>query len=196
MRRISRRVIGPVPVASVFMFATVGPAALTFLVRTFVADRVSQGPLRVAGGIVLSGVLTTMAVLVTGIPGIVAGMIGGDPNTTAQTVVMMLFVAAFAVTALVVLPAEWRRNRVSGDPGDDTARRYAVPAGGVYLLVFAILWSTEIPGLLSDSVDDRLAGDLPYTLVCFVLSIAIVAAVATGGRVGVAGGLESEKEKV
>lgn len=189
-------VIGSVPVASVFMFATVGPAALTFVVRTLVTAKADRGGWPIAGGIVLSGVLTTFAVLVAGAPGILAGMIGGDPDTTAQTVVMMLFVAAFAVTAFIVLPPRWRHNQASDDPGDDAARRYVVPAMGVYLLVFAILWASEIPGLLSGSVDNRLAGNLPYTLTCFVLSLAMVVAVATGGRRGAVGEREPEEELV
>ncbi len=67
---------------------------------------------------------------------------------------------------------------------------------GVYLLVFAILWAWEIPGLLAGSVDNRLAGNLPYTLTCFVLSLAMVVAVATGGRRGAVGEREPEEELV
>ncbi|MBD0022575.1 hypothetical protein GII33_13755 [Gordonia pseudamarae] len=183
-------VIGSAPVSSVFMFATVGPAALTYLVRTLVTDRPARGGLGVLGGVVLSGVLTTVVVLIAGIPGIVAGMIGGDPDTTAQTVVMMALVAVFAAVALSVLPTEWRRNRSAGaGPGegghseDDTARPYAVAAAVAYCVVFAVLWASELPGLLSGSVDERLAANVPYTLACFVLVIVFTAAVATGGRV-------------
>lgn len=187
-------VIGPVPVASVFMFATVGPAALTFLVRTFVTDRPARGPLAVAGGIMVSGVLTTVAVMIAGIPGIVAGMIGGDPDTTAQTAVMMAFVVAFAVVTFAVLPAEWRRNRLSGHPDDDTARRYVVTAAGTYCAVFAVLWASELPGLAAGDVDDRLAADIPYAVACFVLAVAFTIAAATGGRVAAVGAPAADKE--
>ncbi|HQV17679.1 MAG TPA: hypothetical protein PLC22_05060 [Gordonia sp. (in: high G+C Gram-positive bacteria)] len=189
-------VIGSVPVASVFMFATVGPAALTFLVRTFVTGRAPQGPLRVAGGIVLSGVLTTLVVLVAGIPGIVAGMIGGDPNTAAQTLVMMAFVVVFAVVAFAVLPVEWCRNRLSGHPDDDTARRYVVAAAGAYCAVFAGLWGSELPGLPAGSVDERVAGSVPYALACFVLAVVFTVGVATGGRVAAVRDPVVEKEMV
>ena len=69
--------------ASVFMFATVGPAALTFLVRTFVTGRAPQAAScgrrhrsqRRADDAGCTGRRN---------PGIVAGMIGGDPTLRAD----------------------------------------------------------------------------------------------------------------
>ncbi|MFW0785133.1 hypothetical protein AAFP35_11470 [Gordonia sp. CPCC 206044] len=170
--------IAAVPINSIYLFATLGPFVLTWLVKTLACNAGASSS-RIVGGTVLAGLLTPLVLVVASAPSAVAGMLAGDAKTTAQGIVMMTVVAVFAVVALTVLPAEWRRNRTSGTADDRSSRNFVMLGGSTFCAVFLGLWIAALPDLLTNDAT-RHPGSVLYAGVCFILAALIVAAVATG----------------
>ncbi|MBL7486856.1 hypothetical protein I6A60_18080 [Frankia sp. AgB1.9] len=177
--------LASVPMTSVFIFAALGPAALTLLARLFVGRRADRGE-RVGGWsltwrTLASGVLVPPLIAVGSLPSSVVG----DDNNGAQAVVMWLCVAAFAVVAVPVLYQQWRAARADRSASAPAAERpwFAVGYGSLFLVVFVVLWTTALPAYQSatDGVtaDGTPIGSLPYAIGCLVAAAAVLAGVAT-----------------
>ncbi|OAA22282.1 hypothetical protein UG55_105140 [Frankia sp. EI5c] len=198
--------LASVPMTSVFIFAALGPAALTLLVRLLVGRRADRGEgpggWGLAGRVVAVGVLVPPLISIGSLPSSVVG----DENNTAQAVVFWLCVAAFAVVAVPVLYQQWRSARATSpqparpaqpDPAaqaqpDSAAqpapavigrRWFAIGYGGLFLAAFVVLWATALPDYFGASggvtTDGTPTGSLPYAVGCLLAAGTVLAAVAT-----------------
>jgi hypothetical protein len=168
---VNHPMLASVPMTSVFIFATLGPAVLTLLVMLLVGRNIAGGR-RLSGGslvwrTVVAGTLVPVGVAILSIPSSIFG--GDQPNTTAQTVVFSLELGAFAVVAIPVLIAAWRRGEI-----DRTPNQFVRIFGPLYLGVLGILWLSALPEYLSAkggvTSDGTPTGNVWYAAVCFVLA--------------------------
>ena len=94
-----------VPMTSLVIFATLGPAVLTLLVMLLVGRKVEDGARLSGAGLVcrtvVAGLLVPVGVAILSIPSSIFG--GSHPNTTAQAVVFVIELAAFALIAVPAL---------------------------------------------------------------------------------------------
>jgi hypothetical protein len=154
---LNRPMLASVPMTSVYIFATLGPAVLTILVVLLVGGR---GPLSAAGlawRTLVAGASVIFGVAVLCIP---TSVFSGNP--TAQAIVFGVEIAAFAAVALPVLYRQWR----SGAGGPNTFVRVFGP---MYLGVLAVLWIYAL------TADGPPTGSVPYAAVCFALAVLAVA---------------------
>ncbi|MCV7425177.1 hypothetical protein [Mycobacterium montefiorense] len=166
---LNRPMFASVPMTSVFIFATLGPAVLALLVMLFVGrkagSRLSAASL--LWRTIVAGALVPVGVAILSIPSSIFG--GSHPNITAQAVVFVVELVAFAAIAIPVLIS---------------ARRAALPNlfvrifGPIYLLVLGILWFTALPDYLAakDGItsDETPTGNLIYAGGCFVVAVLLV----------------------
>jgi hypothetical protein len=177
-----------VPMTSVVIFATLGPAVLTLLVMLFVGRRVeSGGRLSTANlmwRIIVAGALVPVGVAILSIPSSIFG--GSQPNTAAQAAVFIVELAAFAAVAIPALLKAWRAQRRNGI--DDEPNQFIRIFGPVYLAVLGILWLTALPeyfaakgGVTSEGTP---TGNVLYAAICLVLAAlwAILASTVTTPR--------------
>lgn len=180
---INQPMFDAVPIPSVVVFAALWPMSLALCVQFFVGRHVDQGRrftgLELVWRTVVIGLLASVGTFVLPIPATVFGM-GSD------TVRGVLYLAELVVLTLVAIPVlirRWRALRVgeSGEPvySNGFVRVYSL----VYLGTMAILWASALPDYFSavDGVTDNgdPIGNLWYTLACFFIAIACVAAVFT-----------------
>jgi hypothetical protein len=177
-----------VPMTSVVIFATLGPAVLTLLVMLFVGRRVESGGRLSAANLmwrtIVAGALVPVGVAILSIPSSIFG--GNQPNTAAQAAVFIVELAAFACIAIPVLLKEWLAQRRNG--ADDEPNQFIRIFGPVYLAVLGILWLTALPeyfaakgGLTSEGTP---TGNVLYAAICLVLAAlwAILASTVTTTR--------------
>jgi hypothetical protein len=175
-----------VPMTSVVIFATLGPAVLTSLVLLLVGRQVEAGERVSAANLlwrtVVAGALVPIGVAVLSIPSSLFG--GSHPNTTAQAAVFILELLAFAAIAVPVLIKAWRARRIEGGEPNLFVRIFAP----LYLVVLVICWLTALPayfsakgGLTSDGTP---VGNVYYAALCLALAVlwASLASVATAPR--------------
>ncbi|WP_182358508.1 hypothetical protein [Tomitella gaofuii] len=195
---IAKPFLDAVPVPSIVVFAALWPMSLALCVQFFVGRHVDAGRRfgvhgtdagRRFGGWGLTGrtvgvgLLASVGVLILPMPATIMG-IGGNGWRAAGYVIEL---AVIAVIAVVVLTRQWLRLRPGSGAGLLTgadAARYDNPFirlyAIVYLVVFAVLWASALPDY-ADAVDGVTAngdpiGNIWYTLACFVVAIAVVAA--------------------
>jgi hypothetical protein len=180
---INKPTLASVPMTSVFIFAALGPAALTLLVRLFVGRKVERGE-RI-GGWSLAGRTLASGVLVVPLIGLgsMPGSAVGDKNNTAQDVVLWLCVAVFAAIAIPVLYQQWRASRTAADAGASERPWFTLGFGGAFLATFAVLWITALPAYFDAThgitPGGYPIGSLPYVIVCFVGAGLVLAASVT-----------------
>ncbi|WP_305092675.1 hypothetical protein [Prescottella sp. R16] len=172
-----------VPLPSVVVFATLWPMSLALCVQFFVGRHVDTG--RVFSGLelvwrtVVIGLTASIGVFVLPLPATVFGM-GSD---TVRGVLYAAELVAVTVVAIPLLVAQWSRLRKqeADQPvySNDFVRIYAT----VYIVVMGVLWASALPDFFGavDGVtgDGDPIGNLWYTIACFVVAIASVAATAT-----------------
>jgi hypothetical protein len=167
-----------VPMTSVFIFATLGPAVLTLLVMLLVGrkagTRLSAPSL--VWRTVAAGLLVTVGLAILSFPSSIFG--GSHPNTTAQTVVFVVELAAFAAFAMPALIGARRRGEA-----DDKPNQFVRIFGPIYLAVLGILWLTALPeyfaakgGITGGGTP---TGNLCYAVLCFALAVLWVALAGT-----------------
>jgi hypothetical protein len=162
---------GSVPMTSVFIFATLGPAVLTLLVMLFVGRNVESGRPMSAASLgwrtVVAGGLVPVGVAILSIPSSIFG--GNHPNTAAQSVVFIVELAAFAAVAIPVLLKAWRHGETGCKPS-----QFVRIFGPVYLVVLGILWLTALPDHLSAkggvTSDGTTSGNVFYAALCSALA--------------------------
>ncbi|QCB50394.1 hypothetical protein E5720_04780 [Rhodococcus sp. PAMC28707] len=180
---INQPMFDAVPIPSVVVFAALWPMSLALCAQFFVGRHVDQGRrftgLELVWRTVVIGLLASVGTFVLPLPATVFGM-GSD------TVRGILYAAELVILALVAIPIlirQWRALRV-GQPREPAysngfVRIYSL----VYLGVMAALWASALPDYFA-AVDGVTAngdpvGNLWYTLGCFVVAIACVAAIFT-----------------
>lgn len=175
-----------VPLPSVVVFAALWPMSLALCVQFFVGRHVDAGRhfsgLQLTWRTVVVGLAASVGVFVLPLPATVFGM-GSD---TVRGVLYATELIVLSAVAIWALTAQWLRLRsgTSTQPAysNDFVRWYAVG----YLAVFALLWATALPDWFG-AVDGVTAGGDPigslwYTVACFVVAIACVAATFTVPR--------------
>jgi hypothetical protein len=182
---LNHPMLASVPMTSVFIFATLGPVVLTLLVMLLVGRQVAGGKHPTAGSLVwrtvVAGALVPIGVAILSIPSSIFG--GNHPNTTAQTVVFAVELAAFGVVAIPVLLSGWRRGEV-----DRTPNPFIRIFGPVYLVVLGIIWLSALPAYLSANggvtSDGTPTGNVFYALACAALAATwvMLAVTATARR--------------
>jgi hypothetical protein len=167
-----------VPMTSVYIFATLGPAVVTTLVLLLVGRRTQLSAMSLGWRALAAGVLVPAGVAVLSIPSSVFG--GENPNVTAQAVVFSVELAVFAIVAVPILLGQWRN-------ADRTTREssgFIRVFGPVYLGVLAALWVSALPDYFGavDGVtrDGTPIGSLPYAALCLAVAALCVYAGATG----------------
>lgn len=186
-----------VPMTSVYIFATLGPAVLTFLAMVFVGRHVAAGrrlsALSLTWRTLLVGVLVLVGLAVLSIPTSLFG--GADPNTGAQAVVFALELAVYAMVAIPVLTRQWLAGRRAGDIAPNL---FVQVFGPLYLGTLLVLWLSALPayfgavgGVTSDGTP---TGALWYAVGCFVFAaLAIGAAWPTAARGATSRGVALQK---
>ena len=155
---INQPALQGVPLSSVLLFATVGPALATYLVRALVAERSAGGT-----GVVLRGlaaaVLIPIGLCVINIPIALAGFVQTDGPL--RTTLYILYLAACTGVAVPVLLRQWRK------PHDSNA--FVAVFGPVYLIVLAVLWTATMFAGVG-------LGNLAYAAGSFLVAVAATAA--------------------
>ncbi|GEP35241.1 hypothetical protein NSZ01_30090 [Nocardioides szechwanensis] len=187
---VNHPALASVPMNSMFLFASVSFAALTYLVVKLAGSRAADGGPRrgwsLTWRIALAGVLAPPAMGLFGIP---SGIFGGaTPNVTAQAWVLGIELGlVWLAGAWVLLTHVQRRHTYDVEPMTPFARVY--PA--VYLAGMTVAWLGALPAYL-DATDGVTSDGTPvgsglYVLACYAGAIALLAALYTGrGRRGLA----------
>ena len=168
---LNRPMFASVPMTSMVIFATLGPAVLTLLVMLLVGRKAEAGARLSAAGLVwrtvVAGVLVPVGVAILSIPSSIFG--GSHPNSTAQAVVFVIELAAFALIAVPAL--------INGG-ADASPNRFVLIFGSVYLAVLGFLWLTALPEYFSAkggvTGDGTPTGNVFYALVCLVAAALLV----------------------
>ncbi|WP_094287930.1 hypothetical protein [Mycobacterium lehmannii] len=175
---INQPMLASVPMASVLLFATVGPAVLTAMVLAPVGGRGRTiGTTGLALRTLLAAVLMPLALVVVNIPIALADR--GDPGGALRWAVYIVYLVLFAVPALWVLVPQVRAR--GAEPN-----LFVRIFGTSYLAVLAALWIAALPDHLggSDGVSASLTpnGSIPHAAACFAVAAVLTASVS--GRRG------------
>ena len=182
---INHPMFASVPMTSVFIFAMLGPAVLTFLVMWFVGRHVARekafGGLGFAWRTVVAGLLVPVGVAMLSVP---SSLFSGHAH--AQAVVFAVEIAVFALIAVPTLLRQWHARAKPAAPNV-----FLGVFGPVYLGVLAALWISALPGYFGAehgiTSDATPTGSLPYAALCFALAAVWVVMGRTAGRPQLAG---------
>lgn len=169
-----------VPIPSVVVFAALWPMSLALCVQFFVGRHVDAGRhftgVELAWRTVVIGLLASVGTFVLPLPATVLGM----GNDTVRGAIYVAELVVVAVVAVVALTRRWWDLRAADAPADRHTNRFVQVYSLVYLGVMALLWITALPAALgaTDGITGNgdPIGNLWYTLACFVVAIACVAA--------------------
>lgn len=179
---INHPLLRSVPMTSVFIFATLGPAVSTFLVLLLTRRAGRLGRLGIAWRAAAAGVLVPVGLAILSIPSSIFG--GEHPNTAAQAAVFSVELAIFAIVAVPVLMRQWR-----GGGGEPSA--FVRIFGPAYLIVLGVVWGSALPDYFGAvdgiTADGTPVGSLAFATVCFAVAASSVAmSLRTGrGRAGI-----------
>ncbi len=154
---INHPMFASVPMTSMYIFATLGPAVLTFLVMWFVGRHVPRG--KAFGGpsfgwrTVVAGLLVPVGVAILSVP---SSLFSG--NVRAQAVVFAVEIAVFALVAAPILLRQWHGRVMAAAPNV-----FLAVFGPIYLGVLAALW-------ISAPASARPAKGLTYATICLALA--------------------------
>lgn len=172
---LNHPLLSSVPMTSVFIFATLGPAVSTILVLLLVRRRPHLTGFGVAWRALAAGALVPVGIAILSIPSSAFG--GENPNTTAQAIIFSVELVLVAIVAVPILVRQWRKGGVE-------ANGFVRIFGPVYLVVLGALWATALPAYLGavDGVtrDGTPIGNLTYAALCFVVAVLCVYAGAAG----------------
>jgi hypothetical protein len=182
---VNHPALASVPLNSMFLFASVSFAALTYLVVKLTGSRAADGGPRrgwsLTWRIALAGVLAPPAMGLFGIP---SGIFGGaTPDVTAQAWVLGIELGlVWLAGAWVLFTHVRRRHAYEIEPMTPFVRLY--PA--IYLAGMTVAWLGALPAYL-DATDGVTSDGTPvgsglYVLACYAGAAAILAALYTGRR--------------
>ncbi|MFD4470336.1 hypothetical protein ACFWPA_18815 [Rhodococcus sp. NPDC058505] len=175
-----------VPLPSVVVFAALWPMSLALCVQFFVGRHVDAGRafsgLQLVWRTVVIGLTASIGVFVLPLPATVGGL-GSD---TVRGVLYAAELVAVTVVAIPLLARQWsalRRGTATGPAySNDFVRYYAI----VYIVVMGALWASALPDFFAATDGVTANGDpignLWYTIGCFAVAIATVAASFTVPR--------------
>ncbi|CAM3233394.1 hypothetical protein [Tsukamurella hominis] len=173
-----------VPMGSVVVFAALWPMSLALCAQFMVGRHVDAGARftgpQLAWRTVVIGLAASVGTFVLPLPATILGLAGD----TVRGTVYALELALMAGAALYAI----RRCLAPGPgaPSIPAHRNRLVQAyAAAYLVVFALLWATALPAFFGAENGVTEAGDpvgnLPFTLLCFVIAIGAVTAVTRPG---------------
>jgi hypothetical protein len=172
---INRPMLASVPMSSVLLFATVGPACVALFAQVLITRPIERG--RSLNRIALIGrtfgvaVLVPVGLVVANVPILLAA--GDHPDSALRWAVYVVFLAAFA---LVAIPVLWRQWRVSAST-PRVPNRFVGIFGSAFLIVIGAVWLSAMPAYLDASHgltrDGTPTGNLIYALACLVLAVAL-----------------------
>jgi hypothetical protein len=176
---INRPMLASVPMSSVLLFATVGPACVALFAQVLITRPIERG--RSLSRIALIGrtfgvaVLVPVGLVVANVPILLAA--GDHPDSALRWAVYVVFLAAFA---LVAIPVLWHQWRVPAST-PSVPNRYVGIFGSAFLIVIAAVWLSAMPAYLDAShgltPDGTPTGNLIYASGCFVLAVALTMSV-------------------
>lgn len=177
---INRPMLASVPMSSVLLFATVGPALVALFTQILVARPHMRGQAKGPAALVLRtfgvAMLIPIGLAIANLPILLAG--SGHPDGPLRWGVYLLFLAAFAVVALPVLLRQWR----TAAPMPDIPNPFVRIFGLAFLVVIGALWLTTFPAYLNASdgitADGTPTGNGVYAAVCFLLASAMALSVS------------------
>jgi hypothetical protein len=143
---INHPMFASVPMTSMYIFATLGPAVLTFLVMSRPSSRMGLA-WRTAG----AGLLVPLGLAILSVP---SSLFSGHVQAQAA-----VFAVEIAVFALIAVPVLVRQRRTQVPPPNAFLGIF----GPVYLGVLAALWISAPPGAVP-------AEGLAYAAICFALA--------------------------
>jgi hypothetical protein len=181
---INRPMLASVPMSSVLLFATIGPALVALFAQILVARPNMRGRAIGPAALVLRtfgvAILIPIGLVIANVPILLAG--ADHPDGPLRWGVYIVFLAAFAVVGLPVLLRQWR----VGAPMPDIPNQFVRTFGSVFLVVIGALWLTVMPAYLNASdgltSDGTPTGNAVYAAVCFLLAVAMTVAVSIRAR--------------
>ncbi len=181
---INRPMLASVPMSSVLLFATVGPALVALFTQLLVARPHARGQAMSPAALVLRtfgvAALVPVGLVIANLPILLAG--ADHPDGPLRWGVYVLFLAAFAVVALPVLLRQWR----TAAPLPDLPNPFVLIFGPVFLVVIGALWLTALPAYLKASngftSGGTPTGNAVYAAACFLLAVAMTMSVSIRAR--------------
>ena len=180
---INRPMLASVPMSSVLLFATVGPACVALFAQLLVTRPIERG--RSLSRITLIGrtfgvaLLVPVGLMVANVPILLAG--GDNPDSALRRLVYFVILAAFAVVAVPVVWRQWRNSAVT----PNAPNVFVGIFGSAFLIVIGSLWLSALPAYLNASNGRTAAGtptgNLVYATVCLLLAAALTMSVTTRG---------------
>ncbi|MBE7191689.1 MAG: hypothetical protein INR66_04315 [Gordonia polyisoprenivorans] len=168
----SKPALGSIPLVNLQAFSLGIPFAIALVTILLTRRRANVGvPLGVLGVCVL----VWPVMFLTSAPSFVLDLAGMSTQSARSWATWGLVVVAGVVT-VAALAANLRR----GIPGDLPRDRFPLVASVVYLVASAVFWGAAIPDYLDArggfTPDGAPIGSLPYAIVTFALSIALLVA--------------------
>lgn len=184
---LNHPMLSSVPMTSVVIFATLGPAVLAFLVQILVARPIRRekplGAGQLALRTLLAGILVPVGIGILAAPSSAFG--GKHPNTTAQAIVFTIELVIIAAASATMLTRRRRRIHRAQVPDGDIPNRFVTVFGSLYLITLFALWISALPdyfGAKADITSDGTpTGNLFYATACFLAATIAVAAVSITG---------------
>ncbi|MBV8789340.1 MAG: hypothetical protein JOZ00_22005 [Mycobacterium sp.] len=180
---INHPMLASVPMSSVLLFATVGPACVALFAQLLVTRPIERG--RSLSRITLVGrtfgvaVLVPVGLMVANVPILLAG--GDNPDSALRRLAYFVILAAFAVVAVPVMWRQWRNSAVT----PNAPNVFVGIFGSAFLIVIGSLWLSALPAYLNASNGRTAAGtptgNLVYATVCLLLAAALTMSVTTRG---------------
>lgn len=176
---INHPMLASVPMSSVLLFATVGPACVALFTQLLVTRPIERGRLlkriSLASRTFGVAVLVPVGMAVANVPILLAG--GEHPDSAQRRAVYFVLLGAFAVVAVPILCRQWRNSAFT-----PSARNPFVGIfGSAFLIVLGALWWSAMPAYFNAShgltPDGTPTGNPIYALVCFVLAVALTMSV-------------------
>ncbi|WP_280231085.1 hypothetical protein [Nocardia cyriacigeorgica] len=172
-----------VPLPSVVVFAALWPMSLALCVQYFVGRHVDAGTtftgLQLVWRTVVIGLLASVGTFVLPLPATIIG-IGSD---AVRGFVYAAELVVLSVVAVVLIYRQWAALRAGTTPAYGYRNRFVQVYALVYLAVMAVLWASALPDFFGavDGVTENgdPVGNLWYTVGCFVIGFAVVAATFT-----------------
>jgi hypothetical protein len=176
---INHPMLASVPMSSVLLFATVGPACVALFAQLLVTRPIERGRLLSRIGLIGRtfgvAVLVPVGLVVANVPILLAG--GDHPDSALRRAVYFVLLGAFAVVAIPVLLRQWRDSAFT--PGGRNP--FVAIFGSAFLAVLGALWLVAMPAYLNAShgltADGTPTGNLIYAMACFVLAVALTMSV-------------------
>ena len=178
---INHPMLASVPMSSVLLFATVGPALVALFTQLLVARPHTRGQPMSPTALVLRtfgvAALIPVGLVIANAPILLAGG-AHHPDGPLRWAVYVLFLALFAVVALPVLLRQWR----TAAPLPGIPNPFVRGFGPMFLVVIGALWLTALPANLNASngitADRTPTGNAAYSAACFLLAVAMTMSVS------------------